>query len=512
MAHTKEVDLDQVRTCLNSAIYKLQLYSDDKAPADCTGMYSILSKKFPLYTDSCVPPAAMDNLKSNHTPACADERHVYFSCEMFKELWEEGINKAVGNGPVASNNAWDMENSIIMLLIHEYTHIVMEHCKRLKAFAKRSKNTENIYTYTLACEIEANRGWDMPQDTYTYKIGVTEDTFPECKDVHGLTNIYNALKKAHGNDIDDYASQAKASSKGKSGKDEEENKGTEKKQGNAQKSENGTSTLSKEQKKALEKIVKGQHSEQLMEQEGNNDKEGKGTSISGGKSDGLLEKEYGSTLEALEEFNSRELQRDIATDLLKLKGVLTGEDVAMSRVKTYSRPARRAGEGSLMRKGVKRGNHKSPRVLIALDCSGSMSDTTTAEVMSTCASIIKATGTKVSGSYICTHDEHVAHMSPLHEWENVVKLFRPYGGNCFNDLLKRALQLDIDVVIDLGDGYDAITDERSLKKAKEKKLKWVDVIVNSTLSKERLEGFLDMTEKHLEEVDLRLERQILKIK
>lgn len=498
MAYAKEVDLDDVKSCLSTTINRLKLYSDDKAPADSEGMYSILSKKFPLYTDSYVPPAAMSNLKANHTPACADKGHVYFSSEMFKELWEEGINKAT---EPKAGGALDMRLSMEMLLIHEYTHIVMEHCKRLETFAKRSKNAKNRHTYTLACEIEANRGWGMFHGAYTYKIGVTEDTFPECKNVYGLTNIYNALKKAHGDDIDDYASQTEASSKGKGGDDESKGK-----------SKDGTSSLSEEQKKALEKMTKEQHTKQLIGQKGGNDEEGEGTSISGGKSEKSLEKEYKDVFEAIRAFNSRELQREITADLSKLKGVLTGEDVAMSRVKTYSRPARRGGEGNLMRKGVKRGNHKAPRVLIALDCSGSMSSTSTAEVMSTCASIIKATGTRVSGSYICTHDEHVANMKPLHEWKSVIRLFRPYGGNCFDDLLGRALQLDVDVVINLGDGYDAITDVSALKRAKEKRLKWVDVIVNGMVTKEKLKYYLDVNEHHLEAKGLRLERQTLKLK
>ena len=490
------VDLSDIEARLDAVVTRMKLYCNGKAPIRESGMYSILSKKFPLYTDKNVPPAAMRNLKSHHTPACADDGHVYFSSEMFKELWEDGINRT--EEPTAGTGGGnDMFNSIEALLIHEYTHIVMEHCKRLKGFMRRSKNAKNIQTYTLACEIEANRGWGMFHDTYVYKVGVTEDTFPECKGVFGLSNIYNVLKKRHGDDVDNHVNNA---SSGGDGEEEEESK----------KSSSESSSLSKEQKEALNKMASEQHSQQLMEQEGDSEEELEGTSISGGGDEDESEKEYGSCQEAIEAFNNRVLQQEMKADLSSLKGVITGEDIAVSRVKTYSRPARREGENGLMRKGVKKGAHKAPRILIGLDCSGSMDCTSMSDVMETCASIIRATGTKMSGSYICTHDTEVSNMRPLHEWEDVIRKFYPCGGNSFRKLLERALRLDVDMVIDLGDGFDSILDAQLLKKAKDRGLKWVDVIVNEEISKDRLTEYLDSEESHLG--DLRLKRKILKVK
>lgn len=498
MADMKRVDLSEIEATLSRVIRAMNLYCNGNAPSRVSGLYSILSKKFPLYTDKNVPPAAMSNLTGHHTPACADDGHVYFSSEMFKELWEEGLNRT--EGPTAGSWSGDMSESIQTLLIHEYTHIVMEHCKRLKAFANKSKNAKNIQTYTLACEIEANRGYNMPYGAYTYKIGVTEDAFPECKNVFGLTNIYNVLKKKHGDDIDNYANQASG------GGEESEEEGE---QEESKKSSQKPSSLTDEQKEALDKMAQEQHAEQLMGQEGDPSGED-GVSISGGMSEEAPEKEYETALDALEAFKERVVKQEIATDLQALKGVITGENIAVSRVKTYSRQARRDGENGLMRKGVKRGKHDAPRILIGLDCSGSMDCTSMSDVMSTCASIIQATGTKMSGSYICTHDTYVSNKQPLHKWETVIRKFHPYGGNSFNRLLEEALRLDVDIVIDLGDGYDAITDARLLKKAKDRRLKWVDVIVNDSVPRDRLMEYLDSEETHLG--DLRMQRQILKVK
>lgn len=499
MAERKTVELAEIEAKLEDTIKSMKLYCNGKAPVRGTGMYSILSKKYPLYTDKNVPPAAMLNMRSHRTPACADGGHVYFSSEMFKELWEMGINS--NEEPIAGNSSTDMRESIEALIIHEYTHIVMEHVKRLKTFMKRSKNAKNIQTYTLACEIEANRGWAMPVYSYVYKVGVTEDTFPECKGVYGLTNIYNVLKKRHGDDVDNHANSA-------SGKQEEgEEEGSKKPSPKP-------SSLSEKQKEAIEQMVQKQHTEQLMGGgEGDDSGEGEeleGLSISGGGDEEAPEKEYETAKQALQAFNDRYVQKEMEKDLSALKGVLTGEDIAISRVKTYSRPARRDGENGLMRKGVKRGEHNAPRILIGLDCSGSMDCTSMSDVMSTCASIIRATGTKVSGSYICTHDEHVSNRAPLHEWESVIRKFHPYGGNSFNELLREALKMDVDVLINLGDGFDAITDASLLAKAKKRGLKWVDVIVNTEVSKERLTEYLDCEESHLG--NLRMERKVLKVK
>ena len=499
MADIKTIDLDEIKAKLETVVHSMRIYCNGKAPQYGSGMYSILSKKFPLYTDSNVPPAAMANLRAHHTPACADNGHVYFSSEMFKELWEEGLNRTEGPTPNELGGD-DVRESITTLLIHEYTHLVMEHWKRLKTFAKRSKNVKNINTYTLACEIEANRGWGMPAYSYTYRIGVTEETFPECKGVFGLTNIYNVLKKRHGDDVDNYANHAS----GGGGESEEEG---EKEEG--QKPTSKPSSLSDKQKEALDKLAKQHHAKQLMEQKGDSEEGEEGTSISGGMGD-EEEKEYKTSQEAVEAFNKRFMEREMKADLSALKGVISGEDIAISRVKTYSRPARREGENGLMRKGVKKGAHNAPRILIGLDCSGSMDSTSMSDVMSTCASIIRVTGTKMAGSYICTHDTQVSNIRPLHEWESVIRKFYPCGGNSFNRLLMEALKLDVDVVINLGDGFDTIKDTRLLKKAKDKRLKWVDVIVNSDVSKEKLLSYLDSEEEHLG--DLRMQRKTLKVK
>lgn len=499
MTERKTVEMAEIEAKLASVVKAMDIYCNGKAPQRGTGLYSVLSKKYPLYTDENVPPAAMDNLLGNHTPACADDGHVYFSSEMFKELWESGINRT--EEPMAGTTNRDMEDSIRALLIHEYTHLVMEHVKRLQAFARRSKNAGNIDTYTLACEIEANRGWDMPQYSFVYKMGVTEDTFPECKGIYGLTNIYNVLKKKHGNDVDNYA---KSASKG--GESEKESEGE---------ANESSSSLSEKQKEAIKQMAEQQHTEQLMGKRGNSEGEGEKTnspSISGGRDENELPKEYETAREAIEAFNSRELKKDIEADLSKLKGVLTGEDVAVARVKTYSRPARRDGENGLMRKGIKKGTHNSPRILIGLDCSGSMNSTSTSDVMSTCASIIRATGTKVAGSYICTHDVYVSNRAPLHEWEKVINKFHPSGGNDFNALLREALRLDVDIVIDLGDGYDCLTSEQLLRQAKKRGLKWVDVIVNPKISKEELLSYLECEENYLTDLELKMDREILKVK
>lgn len=499
MAERKTVELAEIEAKLEEVIKSMHLYHNGQSPIKGSGMYSILSKKYPLYTDKNVPPAAMLNMRSHHTPACADDGHVYFSSEMFKELWETGINS--NEEPIAGKVSHDMQESIQALIVHEYTHIVMEHVKRLKTFMKRSKNAKNIQTYTLACEIEANRGWNMPVYSYVYQVGVTEDTFPECRGVYGLTNIYNVLKKKHGDDVDNLANSA-------SGKREEgEEDGEEK---SSSKPSPKPSSLSEGQKKAVEKMVGEQHTEQLMGKKGDSGEELEGVSISGGGDEDAPEKEYETAKQAIQAFNARFLQKEMEKDLSALKGVLTGEDIAISRVKTYSRPARRDGENGLMRKGVKRGAHNAPRILIGLDCSGSMDSTSMSDVMSTCASIIKATGTKMSGSYICTHDERVCNRAPLKDWESVIRKFDPYGGNNFNDLLREALKKDVDVVIDLGDGYDIITDKYLLAEAEKRGLKWVDVIVNSGVTKEKLFAYLDSEEAFLG--DLRMERKILKVK
>lgn len=184
-----------------------------------------------------------------------------------------------------------------------------------------------------------------------------------------------------------------------------------------------------------------------------------------------------SPRDKLSAFNESWKANNIRSELAKLKGVIEGT-VARERARTYARQSRKEGEGGLMRKGVKRGARSCPRILLALDSSGSMSVTTMTSVASAIAEIFKTCGRPTKGCYICKHNHRVSKPVPMKQWETVAKSFYADGGNDFTKVMVEALSLGVDVVLNVGDGWD-YTDRNAdvTRRFTKAGIKWYDVNV-----------------------------------
>lgn len=108
---------------------------------------------------------------------------------------------------------------------------------------------------------------------------------------------------------------------------------------------------------------------------------------------------------------------NIKKELKKLKGLIRGE-ISKNKEKTYARPSRRATSSTgLIKKGVKYEKSYSPKVLIALDSSGSMNGTTMKQVACAIENIFKDLGKPKEGSYICVHESYVSNIEPMRKWK-----------------------------------------------------------------------------------------------
>ena len=159
----------------------------------------------------------------------------------------------------------------------------------------------------------------------------------------------------------------------------------------------------------------------------------------------------------------------------KLKNLVKGNQVK-TRVKTYSRQSRKDSPDGLIRKGTKNEKALAPRILVAMDSSGSMSSTTVTPIAKAIGSIAKSVG-KTKGSYICEHDGVVGNIQPLSKWEEVVKNYYPSGDNDFDLVLEKAIELGVQVVLNIGDGYCKFFKQYTIRRAAEKGIKWIDVQV-----------------------------------
>lgn len=199
----------------------------------------------------------------------------------------------------------------------------------------------------------------------------------------------------------------------------------------------------------------------------------------GGEIDGDFDPTGMTPYEVLEAQFDAWQNENLRKALRKLKGTIAGK-VSRNRIATYSRQARRDTSDGLLKKGHKRETRSAPRILLALDKSGSMSSTSTKRATEAVANIFETTGRPTEGCWICLHDGCVRQVEPMKRWKKVVAGFHPSGGNDFTAVIQLANKLDVDVVLNVGDGGDYTTRDRSIARAFNKAgRKWYDVsIVN----------------------------------
>lgn len=441
---------------------------------------SMLSRHYPLYVNDAIPPSVKDGLEKNNTFACTDGKYVYFDEALFKAAlpmlliadkdWErlEGILKeleGVKEYPAGLvNEVADIATKNAVAAIgHEYSHLMLQHPQRKEAISRRIKDENSYRLLTVAIEIEANSSAIVPHNTAIYELGLTVDKFPCCQGVKGLTNIYNVLKENYGSDIDEAVKQA--ASGGQISED---------------------SKLTDEQKEAIQRNAEDLE-KQAQEMEGKSINSEETESITDKNNYDLSNQDNQTSLDDLEQgteaveygiaqtINKEQLMR--ATKLLK--GLITGKDIATARVKTYSRIARRPYDGGLIRKGSARKLHNAPRMLLAIDCSGSLSSTPASAVSATIAKLLRVTGTPLSGSYACLFNGGIVSVHPFRKWQDLIDEFDAFGGTNYDAVMRQALDSNVELVLNVGDADAELCDENLLRLAKKKGLRWVDIGVTS---------------------------------
>lgn len=493
--------------------------------------YAPLIERFPVLVDDKCPKLAREHLKNTNAPMATDANNVYINTD---NLMDTLINAQEVSEKKGDYTDHTLSHNIASMLAHEYTHILSQHRRIGKELEKRNPSEIEIEAHKLACEIEANRGHmvEKPffQTSLTYYAGVTEDDFPETKGCKYYPEIYAVLLRNAKNNMEKMKKFLEQMMKNA---DDLTEVGEGNKNGNKQQQKGKSSSSSGNEGKKGEKsenssaMANQPQSGENNGKENNNSNNGHSLNLDiDGKKDSNNSKEVELTQEqiekSIEEANKicKEIEReqaegnpsgyglespnikyttgrtpvenlkaeygrwhkkDIKRELKKLKGLMKGE-LSKKKEGTYARPTRRPiQEGDLIKKGVRYEKSYSPKILIALDSSGSMSSTTMKEVACAIENIFKDLGKPKTGSYICTHESVVENVTPMRKWKDVVKTYRPCGGNCFGHVVEEANKLGVDVVLNVGDGLDTVTRNGSIQKAmnvfKAANRKWYDVLV-----------------------------------
>lgn len=484
--------------------------------------YSYLIREYPILVDDEMPTAYSITLLKADSPAMFTGDYVAISTYLVAKTIMEGIlakvRKRGARVIVTSNN---LTTEILTIIAHEYTHALYNHGVLRQRFHKRTGGKDDK-TYMFACEIQANRGVYVNRDAFVYELGVNEEKFiddvPDIATAKTLDNIYIAIKNVYKDKINN-----------NNNNNEENNNNDENqsnKQGQKQQSESNSQSEENKQNQGDRQQLKQQSKSDSQGDEAGKElndvqqkaldrlfkqEEKKDTSASflhDYDEEEVEEDNEKGARTLLEEYNQRVETAKIKKSLLKLRAVLKG-DLSKGKVPTYSRPSRRQPNGDLFKKGKKNDARFNPSILLALDASGSMSSTTIKQVTEATVDIIKALGRDISNCYICLHDGNVYNLCKLKDYENVLKGYQPHGGNNFYKVYKKAVELNCDVVLNVGDGLDSIEDWAycSTKDGNEKtgkgllktnkKLTWYDCLVYK-LTEDSMEWYfksIDIDEK-----------------
>lgn len=515
LVRTENYNIKDVKEAIGYAVEELTEHS----------YYAPLVERFPVLIDEQVPRKQMDILRKNDAPMCTDSNNVYVSSELLIKTLNEAKDEAK---KVGGDYELGMVPNIASILAHEYTHILCQHVRIGRELGRKRITRMEQTCHVIACEIEANRG-DMVKnyrDDYRYRwcaenatwtIAVTDDRFPETKKDKYYPQIYATLLKMYkerqqlmeqlmqmvsdlfasdeaegdGTEGENGSSLKKAKEtkdgSGGSGKDKKDGKDGKKGGGvsmkmKGDKSEEGEKSNPEDFGLTQEQIE--QSIKDAMEVTNKIAEEGKGVDAGYGLESPYIEYVPG---EEPQEMLKRDYERwhrdEVKRELKKLKGLIKGT-VSKNREKTYARPTRRPiSTGTLIRKGVRYEKSYSPKVLIAMDSSGSMHSTTMKEVACAIENIFKDLGKPKQGSYICKHESYVTGTKPMFRWKEVVESYRPSGGNCFAHVVEEANKLGVDVVLNIGDGQDTITrggySEKCVNEFNNAGRKWFDVLVTN---------------------------------
>lgn len=403
--------------------------------------YNYLIREYPILVDDELPPAYVAALINAESPAMFTGDYVAVFTKLVAKTVIEGALIRAEKVAMVGISGSGLTDEILTIIAHEYTHALYNHSILRQRFHKKTKGKDDK-TFMLACEIQANRGIYVNKISLAYELGVTEEKFikdvPDIATAKTLDNIYIALKNVYKDKIDN---------NNKEGNNDENqgNKQQQQQQSNSQseKSETGKE-LNDVQQKALDRLFKQE--------------EKKGTSsgfLHDYSEDEVEDDSEKDAKTLLKEYNQRVETAKIKKSLLKLRAVLKG-DLSKGKVPTYSRPSRRASDNNLFKKGKKNDARFNPSILLALDSSGSMRSTTIKQVTEATVDIIKALGRDISNCYICLHDGKVYNLQKLKDYEEVLKTYQPNGGNNFLRVYQKAVELNCDVVLNVGDGLDSI--------------------------------------------------------
>lgn len=497
---------NNVKDAIKAAIEHMTTYS----------YYGPLIDRFPIKMDDEMIQDAIDSIEANNSCACADNNNVFISTKLMASM----INDDIDDKGAGYN--CDLNDNVMTIIAHEYSHILARHSDiGVRLAAKYNNKPPKVvwYAHLYACEVEANRGHCVDNSTAVYACGITEDDYPDVKKLKYYPELFEWFLKQNkdiqqklmkmlekvAKDMEANDEMNSNGNSGTSGKKNDKDKNGEKDKSNngrgesvknkstgdtGSKNSNDTSKNDKDKNNGDEDDDWEELTQEQLQKAINNASESchdiQSNSERGlGLEDSAVPFKVELTQkERLEKEYDRWEEKRVKNEFRKMKGLIKGV-TSKNREHTYARPTRRPIDGSsnFIKKGVRYEKSYSPKVLIAMDSSGSMCSTTMKEVACAIENIFKDLGKPKDGCYICKHESNVSDIRPMRDWKTVVESYYPCGGNDFVKVAKAANKLGVDVVLNIGDGQDVLNRGNSMNEACRQFVgngrKWFDVLITA---------------------------------
>lgn len=437
-----------------------------------------LFEKYPLLPLEKAAPTLQEIAQKMFYPAITDGQAVYYSNKNLikwgNDMKEHGVLPETAFIPTSSYS-YEARICLIPFIVQQYLHLLYQHTRP----ARLETEKLDLKYFQIATDIEVNRLKAIPRNSLCYQTTPNADLFPETKHCLSLKQTYNALIQENEEEQKSQSGGSGDAQPNSSGEEESDSDSKKDSQaGTTNRSQNGspqditdvTPSDSEKLSHARQHVMEKLPPQDYLE---NTDCDLLGDP---------------STAARISEVNLQKLShivydrwhnKSIRRQMRKLRGALEGE-ISRKKRSTFARPARRTiAPSRLLKKGIAKDICGQPKILVALDMSGSMDAVKLEQMLEATANTFIDLGRPTQGSYACVFNERIITHVPLHRYADILGEYSPYGGTNYGAVIDLAIQLGVDVVLEIGDGEQSLRYSDRREEVASGKIRWYDVIIDA---------------------------------
>lgn len=436
-----------------------------------------LLEAYPLLAIEDAPENLRNEAIDRNLLAVNDGRHVYYNLHNFHDWLKFHMNGDVIRDEVKNFIDTEMAtfsfeifaaNQAVSCVAQQYLHLLLQHTRATRYFD--SENLD-LKIFRIATEIEVNRSVLVDRYSVIYNVTPNTSLYPETSLCQSLRETYAALLQQKENEEEEQESDSP---------EEKEESQSDSSDGEGEQDNNSQDSVQKPSDKQTkssqsEKVSRAQAEANMTPQQNLLETD---DDLVGDPSEASKLKKF-QVAQLIEAVYERWHNKLVRREMRKLRGVLQGE-ISRKKRHTYARPSRRHIQAtSLLKKGVAHDLSGQPKILVALDTSGSMQMTKLEDMLTAVANTFADLGRPTKGCWVCLFNDDIVAQVPLRRYKDIIGNYRPFGGTGYCPVMELADSLDVDVVIEIGDGQQHIPYHTYQDYMSSKGRLWYDLLINT---------------------------------